>query len=213
MQELGVIKVSKVEKNSKAQDMKFYFATKFAIVLVPSNVSEKAKESKMLIRSFKHIYKFAGVGVAAVASLFSISLMQESQDSAIKYPKPSLAPFMSTVEPQVGKDESQFQSGEESVTTSESPEHSGVSEFEQVPEPEPMPEPEPSTLEETLGLAQTRLDTGDANPATGSGTPFFDASELMFISIIIAVIAGGISAYLFWRAHKHSKESEAKTAL
>ena len=116
MQELGVIKVSKIEKNSKGQDMKFYSATKFAVVLVPSNVSEKAKESKMLIRSFKHIYKFAGVGVAAVAGLFSLSLfLQESQDTAIKYPRPDASTPMSPVEPQEGKDQWQpgFQSGEE----------------------------------------------------------------------------------------------------
>jgi len=219
MQELGVIKVSKIEKNSKAQDMKFYSATKFAVVLLPSNVSEKAKESKMLIRSFKHIYKFAGIGVAAVASLFSISLLQESQDAAIKYPRPAVPPYMSPIEPQSGSDESQFQSGEERAAMSESPEHSGVSEFESAPEPEPEPVAIPdadtssSVIEETLELAKRKIEAGEANPAAGSGTPFFDASELMIISIIIAVIAGGISAYLFWRAHKHSKESKTKSAL
>ena len=87
------------------------------------------------------------------------------------------------------------------------------------PEPEPIPEPEsepltePTTLEETLELAKRRLEAGEANPAAGSGTPFFDASELMIISVIIAIIAGGISAYLFWRSHKHSKESKTKTSL
>ena len=75
MEELGVIKVSKTGKNSKSHDMKYYKAKKFAVVILPSKVSEIAKESKSLNKSFKTIYKFVGVGVAAVASLFSLSFL------------------------------------------------------------------------------------------------------------------------------------------
>ncbi len=56
LQDLGVVKVTKVEKNSKSQDMKFYSASKFSMVIVPPKYSEKTKESKLLVRSFKHIY-------------------------------------------------------------------------------------------------------------------------------------------------------------
>ncbi|RMW33788.1 MAG: ArsR family transcriptional regulator, partial [Nitrosopumilus sp.] len=61
LQDLGVVKISKVEKNSKSQDMKVYSATKFSIVIVPPKLSEKTKESKLLVRSFRHIYKVAGL--------------------------------------------------------------------------------------------------------------------------------------------------------
>ncbi len=77
MQQVGMVKISRIGKNIKAHDMKYYKATKFAIVILPSKVSDRARESKSLIRSFKTIYRFAGVGVAAVAGLFSISYLQE----------------------------------------------------------------------------------------------------------------------------------------
>lgn len=58
MLDLGVVKVSKVEKTSKGQDLKFYKAKKFAIVIVPSHVSKKAKESKLLVRSSNNFFLF-----------------------------------------------------------------------------------------------------------------------------------------------------------
>ena len=77
LQDLGVVKISKVEKNSKSQDMKVYSATKFSIVIVPPKLSEKTKESKLLVRSFRHIYKVAGLAIATgVSGLFSLSQLQ-----------------------------------------------------------------------------------------------------------------------------------------
>ena len=70
MQGMGIVKVSNVGKNVKAQDMKFYTTTKFAIVILPSSLSQKAKASKSLANSFKTIYRFASIGVAGVATWF-----------------------------------------------------------------------------------------------------------------------------------------------
>ncbi len=78
LQDLGVVKISKVEKNSKSQDMKVYSATKFSIVIVPPKLSEKTKESKLLVRSFRHIYKVAGLAIATgISGLFSLSQFQD----------------------------------------------------------------------------------------------------------------------------------------
>ena len=44
LQDLGVVKISKIEKNSKSQDMKIYTASKFSIVIVPPSLSEKTKK-------------------------------------------------------------------------------------------------------------------------------------------------------------------------
>jgi DNA-binding transcriptional ArsR family regulator len=78
LQDLGVVKVTKTEKNSKSQDMKFYSASKFSMVIVPPKYSEKTKESKLLVRSFKHIYKIAGLGIAAgLSGLMSLSILQQ----------------------------------------------------------------------------------------------------------------------------------------
>ncbi|KFM16864.1 ArsR family transcriptional regulator protein [Marine Group I thaumarchaeote SCGC AAA799-B03] len=77
LQDLGVVKITKVEKNSKSQDMKVYSATKFSIVIVPPKLSEKTKESKLLVRSFRHIYKVAGLGIATgVSGILSLSQFQ-----------------------------------------------------------------------------------------------------------------------------------------
>lgn len=77
LQDLGVVKIVKIEKNSKSQDMKVYSATKFSIVIVPPKLSEKTKESKLLVRSFRHIYKVAGFAIATgVSGLLSLSQLQ-----------------------------------------------------------------------------------------------------------------------------------------
>ncbi len=76
MQELEIVKISKVEKNTKNQDMNYYTATKFAVVIVPSEVSDRTKESKMLVRSFKTIYRMLGFGLVAAASWFVLATQQ-----------------------------------------------------------------------------------------------------------------------------------------
>ena len=74
LQDLSVVKISKIEKNSKSHDMKIYTASKFSIVIVPPKFSEKTKESKLLVRSFRNIYKVAGLGIATgISGLLSLS--------------------------------------------------------------------------------------------------------------------------------------------
>jgi len=53
-----------------------------------------------------------------------------------------------------------------------------------------------STLEETLKLAQARIDIVNANPGTGSGTPVLDADGVIGGIIIAGAVFGGISAAL-----------------
>lgn len=75
MQKINLVGISKTEKNSKARDMNYYKASKFAIVVTPSEVTEKAKQSKLLTRSFKSIYRFFAMPIAAAAAAFSIILV------------------------------------------------------------------------------------------------------------------------------------------
>ena len=78
LQDLGIVKIIKIEKNSKSKDMKIYSATKFSIIIVPPKLSKKTKESKLLVRSFRHIYKVAGLGIATgLSGLLSLSQLQE----------------------------------------------------------------------------------------------------------------------------------------
>lgn len=68
MQEVGIVKINRIEKNTKGHDMKYYGTTKFAIVILPSKLSDKARQSKSLYNSFRRIYKFAAIGITAATS-------------------------------------------------------------------------------------------------------------------------------------------------
>lgn len=83
MQDMNIIKIAKVEKNSKAQDMKYYAVDKFAIVILSSKVSEKVKKSKSLVNSINRIYRFAAIGVAALSSWI---IMQYTQNLEVSPP-------------------------------------------------------------------------------------------------------------------------------
>jgi hypothetical protein len=53
------------------------------------------------------------------------------------------------------------------------------------------------SLEEQLQLAERAKAAADANPATGSGTPYMDATGVVGASIIVGVIFGGIATVFF----------------
>ena len=53
------------------------------------------------------------------------------------------------------------------------------------------------TLEEHLELAERKVQKAADNPATGSGTPYLDASGVLGSSIIAGAIFGGIATAMF----------------
>ena len=55
------------------------------------------------------------------------------------------------------------------------------------------------TLEENLELAQRRIQAAQDNPASGSGTPYLDASGVLGASAIAGGVFGGIAAAFFIR--------------
>ncbi|MFB5617793.1 MAG: hypothetical protein ACE5Q4_03935 [Nitrosopumilus sp.] len=55
------------------------------------------------------------------------------------------------------------------------------------------------TLEEALEIQKRRIDAAEANPASGSGTPYLDASGVIGASVITAAIFGGIAGAFFIR--------------
>jgi hypothetical protein len=50
------------------------------------------------------------------------------------------------------------------------------------------------TLEEALELQRRRIESAEANPASGSGTPVLDAGGVAGAAIIAGAVFGGISA-------------------
>ena len=55
------------------------------------------------------------------------------------------------------------------------------------------------TLEEHMELATRKVEYADANPATGSGTPYLDATGVLGASVIAGAIFGGIATALLVR--------------
>ena len=55
------------------------------------------------------------------------------------------------------------------------------------------------TLEEALEIQRRRVEAAEANPASGSGTPYLDASGVVGASIIAGAVFGGIAGAFFIR--------------
>ena len=53
------------------------------------------------------------------------------------------------------------------------------------------------TLEEHLELAERKVQKAADNPATGSGTPYMDATGVVGASVIVGSIFGGIATFFF----------------
>ena len=58
------------------------------------------------------------------------------------------------------------------------------------------------TLEEALELQRRRVEAADANPSTGSGTPYMDANGVFGATTISAAIFGGIAAAFFLKGRQ-----------
>ena len=52
------------------------------------------------------------------------------------------------------------------------------------------------TLEEALEIQKRRIEAAEANPASGSGTPYLDADGVVGAAIISAAVFGGIAGAL-----------------
>jgi len=192
LQDLGVVKISKIEKNSKSQDMKIYSATKFSIVIVPPKLSKKAKESKLLVRSFRHIYKVVGVGIATGITWTTLSLTALKQDKQI------------SVDADVKS--RQFSSSEEFARGSEVTESISVDEsMRNIESSTPMSaEIESQTgfdkIIESEEFIQRDLDIIDTTiNAVNVDGGIIISSDLSFPFLVIALILGGLTTYYLWK--------------
>ena len=182
LQDLGIVKISKIEKNSKSQDMKIYTATKFSIVIVPPKLSEKTKESKLLIRSFRHIYKVAGLGIATgISGLLSLSTLQQDKQIPIDNTVSNRESFS------IEESAKEFESAK-SVVTDESEDSLMAS--------APAAESQ-DFVDSNLDIVTTATDI-DAGAIAGS--------DLFIPFVIITIILGGLTAYYLSKSLKKSKQ-------
>ena len=163
--------------------MKIYSATKFSIVIVPPKLSEKTKESKLLVRSFRHIYKVAGLGIATgISGLFSLSMLQQDRQ----------LPEYVTVDEAI-----RFESAEsakefertESITADEPT--SGIAAS--------APAESQEFTQQNLEIVETAID------ADGG---IFVGSDLFIPFVIITVILGGLTIYYLWKSLKKSRSKQ-----
>ena len=162
--------------------MKYYTATKFAIVILPSKVSDKAKTSKSLLRSLKSLYRLGSIGIAAVGAWFAtLALQGAGQIFDVSKGAPDVSgggaytsynPFYNAVGGPY--------SGDGGIG-------SGAS------------------LGEMLKLAREKVSIATQNPHAGSGTPIFSGSTPdVFWPVVIAltVVAFGLSIEIILRVIK-----------
>ena len=160
MQKIDLIQISKTEKNCKARDMNYYKTTNLAIVITPSKITEKTKQSKSLARSFQSISKFFGMGAASAVTALSLVVM--SAESSLLNPiKNWYSDFGLPIKI----------SGTGLV----------------------------NSIDESLYMAKTKVDSVVSNPGAGSGTPYFDpySSMLDFTSVdytIAMIVFAGLGA-------------------
>jgi len=167
MQQIDLIRISKTEKNSKARDMNYYKTSKLAIIITPSKITEKTKQSKLLIRSFNSISKFFGMGIASAIAALSLVVM--SAESSLLNPIKSWYSEFSLPVKISG---------------------TGLA----------------NSIDESLYMAKTKVDSVVSNPGAGSGTPYFDpyssllnftGSDFTITMIVLAGIGALISFVVF----------------
>ena len=169
MQQIDLIQISKTEKNCKARDMNYYKTSKLAIIITPSKITEKTKQSKLLARSFNSISKFFGVSI--VSAITALSLVMVTAESSLLNPiKNWYSEFSLPVKI----------SGTGLV----------------------------NSVDESLYMAKTKVDSVVSNPGAGSGTPYFDpyssilnftGSDFTIAMIVLAGIGAAMSFVVFNR--------------
>lgn len=80
MQDVNVVRITNVGKNSKSHEMKFYTIDKLAIIILPEQLSTPARKSKSLLNSFSRIHRLATLGGVSIAGWFSSQLIQRGQN-------------------------------------------------------------------------------------------------------------------------------------
>ena len=180
------------------------------------------------MHSFKILYKFAGVGIATVSAFFATQSVQNfTIVDDLRQDTGSISLDGSV------SDESAFQLSEESeldvetkleaTPTAESetvsapepaPSHSGLEEFEDSAEYQDFSDTgreSGNVLDESLELAQRKIEPSEANPTAGSGTGLLSPEYFWPIIVAIAVLGAGLALIFYWQAYKHPKPSQIHT--
>lgn len=100
MQSAGLVRVSRVSKNSKNRDMKYYRAVSI-ILVVPNEAYAKSKNSKILSLSLKKIIKFSAIGIAGLSSWLAAAYVDLTGDVWLSAEDKPIMPAAEPLEPVV----------------------------------------------------------------------------------------------------------------
>jgi DNA-binding transcriptional ArsR family regulator len=201
MQDCNVVKISQTGKNTKSHDMKYYTVDKFAIVILPSGMSEKARSSKSLFNSFNRIYRFATIGGVSLAAWFSAQFIQQNNRIVLSNARANSGNQLSAPEsaftatgPEMAMKAAPVEETQRGVESIESaPAHDTTEQT--VPD---VPSPEPQFAENAADQSQYASPPESAMPMDGDTLSYMspDAPLLgepisdFYLSIIIALSVG-----------------------
>lgn len=98
----NIVSITKETKNSRGRPLRFYRA-KSAIVIASKDALNHAKTGRSLRKTLEDITRFSVVGIAGVFT-WIITNSHSALESAFKYPRPALPPYMTPIEPQLGEE-------------------------------------------------------------------------------------------------------------
>lgn len=98
----NIVSVTRETTNSRGHPLRFYRA-KPAIVILSKDSLRDAKTRKSLRNALANITRFSAVGIAGIF-IWILTNSQTALESAFKYPRPTLPPYMNPIEPQLGVD-------------------------------------------------------------------------------------------------------------
>jgi DNA-binding transcriptional ArsR family regulator len=193
MQDVNVVKISQTGKNTKSHDMKYYTVDKFAIVILPSGMTEKAKTSKSLFNSFNRIYRFATIGGVSLAAWFSSQFIQENNRITITNARANSGNLAMEAPPESAFTATSPEIAMKSAPVEESTEatSSGVESFDAADQvqPESVPEPSPEMAQESVPFESMPMD-GDIAYMTPDVPMMGEPISDLYLSIIIALSVG-----------------------
>ena len=92
MQNAGVVQVSKVSKNIKNRDMKYYRAV-LAILIIPDESHNRASDSKALTLSLRRVLRFSSIGIAGLSSWLAAKYVGSTEPGTVPAaPQPGTVP-------------------------------------------------------------------------------------------------------------------------
>lgn len=98
MQQVGIVKIAKTEKNTKNHGVKYYSA-KSGIMIFSQEASERAKKSKTFQISVKKVFRFTSIGICGLVSWFVTETILETSFNEISETTHSgVIPYVDTTE-------------------------------------------------------------------------------------------------------------------